>query len=205
MRRFAFPLAGAAVMVLSAVGVASAAPAPQGPVDVTFTCKVSSPSGDFELSHTYGINGYAPVSAKVGRSFPIVIDQDVTTTESSFVAITDLVVRLDAPTNATVIKLSLHGGVGLGTGRPDVVQTGNQIHVRIPGPIKGGAQFKMPTVTIEATPTGVGLVESRFAGSSYVDPGMTGVVHVKAGEGTAALPKSCFTKMKDALTTTMVR
>jgi len=48
---------------------------------------------------------------------------------------------------------------------------GSNVVLTIPGPITGGSSFTPPAVTINVTANAVGSITSKYAGTSYTDPG----------------------------------
>ena len=45
--------------------------------------------------------------------------------------------------------------------------------LKVPGPIKGGADFELPTVTINLQAGGTGTITTKLGGTSYDAPGLT--------------------------------
>jgi len=70
----------------------------------------------------------------------------------------------------------------------------------IPGPITGGSSFTPPAVTINVTANAVGSITSKYAGTSYTDPGMTFTTNTSIGNVATA----CFASPNPTLTTTTV-
>ncbi len=77
------------------------------------------------------------------------------------------------PTNSTYVSCSLSGGSGLGSGTNTCSNSGGNVVVNIPGPIAGSATATLPTLTIDVTAGSSGSIDTKLAGTSYSDPGLT--------------------------------
>ncbi|RZQ59386.1 hypothetical protein [Amycolatopsis suaedae] len=204
MKKLVKIVAAMAVALAAVVGLPQAASAEMR--NVEYSCKVVAPSGPFTLDHKYVIDSTAPATVDGGSDFLVGLDHQLIKTEPRFLHVTNLVVKI-AVGGARINDITLTGGVGLGELPPRIEWSGGIATLTIPGPvIKGGADFRMPKLTLNLSSDGRGLVTTDLAGTSYEQPGMTGRVTVPtSGGGTAELEKYCYPTSGKRLTTTLVR
>lgn len=195
--------------IATAVALAAMVGSPQAAnaemKDVEYTCEVLAPSGPITIDHQYVIDAIAPLAVTAKNHFEVSLDHQLVQIEPQFLYVTDLVVKI-AVNGARIDNISLSGGVGLGDVPPRIEWSGGIATLTIPGPVYGGADFRMPKMTLDLTHYGAArVITTELAGTSYEDPGMTGLVTVPTSEGgTADLEKYCYPTAGKRLSTTLL-
>ncbi|WP_297609718.1 hypothetical protein [Nocardia sp.] len=83
-----------------------------------------------------------------------------------------------------------------------VATSGGNVVLTVPGPIAGGTTFTPPAVTINVTAGASGTpITSKYAGTSYANPGMTMTTKVSLVGNVAT---ACYPSPSPTLTTTTV-
>jgi dehydratase len=172
-RRFAKAAALALVPVL-AFGTTAAAASQT----ITFKVRATAVGQTAELTLDQGVDASAPATVAPGGALSVTIDPAPNTVPATgggytISEINTIALKLPVPANSTFVSASLSGGSGLGSTPPTVGQVGNDVVLNVKGPIKGGAAFELPTVTINLTAGSSGTIESKLGGTSYDDPGLT--------------------------------
>ncbi|RMI30691.1 hypothetical protein EBN03_21080 [Nocardia stercoris] len=83
-----------------------------------------------------------------------------------------------------------------------VAISGGNVVLTVPGPIAGGTSFTPPAVTMNVTAGAAGTsITSKYAGTSYSNPGMTMTTNIAFFGGVAT---ACYPNPSPTLTTTTV-
>ncbi|BBY62050.1 hypothetical protein MHEL_02930 [Mycolicibacterium helvum] len=106
---------------------------------------------------------------------------------------------IPVPANSTYVSSSASGG-GSYPGTTSYNSTTGNVELDIPGPIPGGTTYTPPSVTINVTATAPGSITSKYAGTSYSNPGMTFNTKILG----ANIATSCYPNPSPTLTTTTV-
>lgn len=163
-------------------------------------------SADFTLDQ--GLDSTAPATVAPGAVFSVVIDpapnavpakvKDYTVRE-----IKKLVLKLTVPANAKFQSAKVSGGAGLGS-TPTVAVEGNNVVLKIAGPIKGGSAFELPTITVTLQAGGTGDIVTKLTGTSYTDPGLTFTAAITAFGFPIDAPATGYPDPNPPLTTTTI-
>jgi dehydratase len=199
-----------ALAVLTALAVA--APASAATVPVTWDCQAKPPIGSPEqLPLDNSVQADAPATVEAGGSFEAVLAPDPTTVPPEAGGYTvnnlrNLTLSVPVPAGATYQSATLTGGSNLGTGIPSVAQSGNVVTVTVPGPLAGGSTFQLPALHLTLVAAGAAgtTIDTRLAGTSYTDPGMTFTANVQAGPFPVNVPTSCYANPSPTLTSTAI-
>lgn len=194
--------------VLAPMAVATvfclAAPANAAPVDVNWSCKGTVLGIGQTSSMATTVTGAAPGSAASGSAVAITLTPGVSSVPSSASGFTvnnisNLKMTFPTPANSTLVSATASGGTVAGT----VSTSGGNVVLTVPGPIAGGTTFTPPAVTINVTAGSAGTpITSKYAGTSFSDPGMTMTTNVNLVGNVAT---SCFPDPSSpTLTTTTV-
>lgn len=172
-------------------------------VSVNWSCKATVGTS----SMTTSVTGTAPSSVTAGSAVAITIAPGSSTVPTSAVGVTVVNINsmkmiIPVPANSTYVSSSASGG-GLYPGSTALV--GSNVVLTIPGPIPGGATYTPPAVTINVTANAPGSITSKYAGTGYIDPGMTFTTRVKPPLlPESDLATSCYPNPSPTLTTTTV-
>ncbi len=193
--------------ILAPVAIAtvfcSTAPANAAPVSVNWSCQGTILGIGQTSTMTTSVTGTAPSSAASGSEVAITITPGVSSVPSSASGFTvnnisNLKMTIPTPANSTLVSADVSGGTVDGT----VSTSGGNVVLTVPGPIDGGTSFTPPAVTINVTAGAAGTpITSKYAGTSYSDPGMTMTTNVALVGNVAT---SCFPDPSPTLTTTTV-
>jgi dehydratase len=83
---------------------------------------------------------------------------------------------------------------------------GNELVLKVPGPIPGGASYQLPTLSLRLKSGRPGTaIETKLKGTSYDDPGLTLQAKIKWKFITTTAPVTCYPNPNPALTTTTIR
>jgi dehydratase len=189
-----------------------AAPALAAPVPVPFDCQAKPPIGSpQQLTLDGTVQADAPATVDAGGSFEASLAPDPMTvpTEAGGYAVnklTNLRLQVPVPQGSTFQSATLTGGSNLGTGVPTATQADNVVTVTVPGPIAGGATFQLPALHLGLAATGAAgtTIDTRVAGTSYADPGLTFAANVQVGFFAIDVPTSCFGNPSPVLTSTTI-
>jgi dehydratase len=169
-------------------------------VPVNWSCQASVGTS----SQTTSVTGTAPGSVTAGSAVAITIAPGSSTVPSSALGFTvnninNMKMLIPVPANSTYVSSSASGG-GLYPGSTALV--GSNVVLTIPGPIPGGTTYTPPQVTINVTATAPGSITSKYAGTSYSNPGMTFTTNLSIVGNVAT---SCYPNPSSpTLTTTTV-
>ncbi|PRY36157.1 cyclase [Umezawaea tangerina] len=199
-------LAGIAAMALL---LATSAPASAAPSAVTYKLKATAlgQSAEFTLDQT--LDATAPETAAPGGTVTAVIDPAPNKVPASAGGYTvreikTITLKLPVPANATFRSATATGGAGLGNGTPTVSLSGTDVVLKIAGPIKGGADFELPTITLNLTAGASGTITTKLGGTSYTAPGLTFTATITALGFPIDAPATGYPDPNPALTTTTI-
>jgi dehydratase len=172
-RRLASVAALALVPVLAFGTTASAANQ-----TITFKVRATAVGQTADLTLDQSVNSNAPATVAPGGALAVTIDPGPNTVPASgggrtIQEINTMALKLPIPANSTFVSASLSGGAGLGTTPPTIGKVGNDVVLNVKGPLKGGASFELPTVTINLKAGTSGTIETKLGGTSYDAPGLT--------------------------------
>ncbi len=197
----------AAIAVVPLVALATPASAA---TTVTFDCQANAPIvGPQKASFTQDADVTAPATVAPGGALDVVIDPTPNTVPSTVSGYTvkninTFALKIPIPANATFVSADLTGGSGLGSTAPTIAVSGGVATLSFPGPIAGGATFELPTVTAHLTAGNSGTIETKLAGTSYTDPGLTFTAVVSSIIGNVSAPTACFPSPSPVFTTTTI-
>ncbi|MFE3636148.1 cyclase [Streptomyces cellostaticus] len=200
----------AAVGCLAFVGL-TMTPASAAGTPIAFDCQARPPivpAQTFDLSA--GVDATAPDSVPSGSDFAVTLTPAPLTVPGSVngyavKSIKDIRLRAVVPANATVTGERLSGGSGIGSGTPHVAISGGDIVMTVPGPINGGSTFTLPVLTLDLVAGAPGgAIDTRLAGTSYGDPGLSFTARVPILFFTADVPTSCYSSPNPVLSSTTV-
>jgi dehydratase len=174
-RRFA-TLAALAIVPMLAIGQTASAASQT----ITFKVRASAVGQTADLTLDQTVDSSAPASVAPGGTFAVTIDPGPNTVPASgggrtISEINTIQLKLPVPANSSYVSASLSGGSGLGSTAPTVGLSGTNVVLNVKGPLKGGAKFELPTVTLNLKATGPSgsSVQTKLAGTSYDNPGLT--------------------------------
>ncbi|GAA0608468.1 hypothetical protein HPO96_31045 [Kribbella sandramycini] len=196
---------GAAVLPLVAgAGVAAAAPV------ASYACRADTKFGKHLLSLRQGVDAKAPATVKPNHRFSITVDLKPGSLPGEVKGfklkeVRDLRLRVPIPANSSYVSATLTGGSGLNS-TPSVRLEGRVAVISVAGPIAGGANYQLPTLTVRLKAGRRGaVIETRLKGTSYDDPGLTLTAKIKWKFVTINSPVSCYPDPNPALTRTTVK
>jgi dehydratase len=180
---------------------------------VAMSCFTSAAGQSSYDTNNTGATVLAPLSVAAGSDFVVEITPDPVQVPSSaggysIGSLSNVKVSLAVPAGAAFVSASLSGGSNLGSGTPSVAQSGGKVTLTVPGPLAPGSTAVLPklSITFQATGGPGTLIESKFAGSSYSNPGLTFTVAVTGTPiGTITATSNCYAQPNPVLATTEVR
>ncbi|GAA4614674.1 cyclase [Saccharopolyspora hordei] len=201
--------AATAVALTAAAALAFTPQALAAAFDVNFDCSGDSPVGEQQFSLQQSADVTAPETVSPGGTLDIVIDPAVNTVPSEVNGFTvqqieGIDLKIPIPENSTFVSADLEGGSGLGENEPTLTVDGDIATLHLDGPIAGGAEFELPTVTAHLTAGESGTIETKLYGTSYDDPGLTFTAVVSSIIGDIEVPSGCFPNPNPILTTTTI-
>ncbi|HVV20926.1 MAG TPA: cyclase [Pseudonocardiaceae bacterium] len=166
----------AALALLPALGSTLTASADTQTVNYDIQSSAAGQTANSTLS--VDVDTTAPATVAAGGSLSDVLAPGPITVPTSadgytITQIQDITLKVPVPANSTYVSATLSGGSGLGSGTPTVSQSDGVVTVAVPGPVKGGATFTLPTLTLGLTAGTSGSIVTQLAGTSYSDPGLT--------------------------------
>jgi dehydratase len=167
-------LAGIASLLLVLTFATNAEAAPQ---TITYKLRASAAGQSSDFTLDQGVDASAPATVAPNGAVKVTIDPAPNKIPSEAGGrqvreIKGLALKLPVPANSKFQSASLSGGAGLG-GTPSIALQGNDVVLSVPGPIKGGADFELPTVTINLQAGGTGTITTKLGGTGYDTPGLT--------------------------------
>lgn len=201
-----------AVLLLGLVVLAgTAVPAAAQPsVELGYACRAQTPMGDKHFRMGENVRASAPRRILAGATFPVVVELEPGEVPAEIKGfklreLRDLGLRFRVPANSSLASARLTGGSGLGAA-PYLETLGGVVTVKVPGPIAGGSRYQLPKLTLWLVAGRAGTtIETRPAGSSHDDPGLTLVARIKVAFGTVKAPTTCHPDPTPVLTRTTVR
>jgi len=147
------------------------------PQTITFKLRASAVGQTSDFTLDQGLDASAPATVAPNGALTVTIDPAPNKVPAEAAGrqvreIKGLALKLPVPANSTYRSASLSGGSGLG-GTPTIALQGNDVVLDVPGPIKGGADFELPVVTINLQAGGSGTIAAKLGGTSYDAPGLT--------------------------------
>ncbi|MFI6100168.1 cyclase [Lentzea sp. NPDC051213] len=147
------------------------------PQTITFKMRASAAGQTAEFTLEQGLDATAPETVAPNGSVKVTIDPAPNKVPSEAEGrqvreIKNFALSMPVPANSKFTSASLSGGSGLNS-TPTIGLVGNDVVLKVPGPIKGGADFELPVVTIELQAGGTGTVATKLGGTSYDAPGLT--------------------------------
>lgn len=167
----------AALPLLGMTVPASATPAASTPITYDLQASAAGQTGNFTIPVTVDATT-SPATVAPGGAVTVTLSTGSLTVPSSADGYTikdiqGIALDIAVPTNSTYVSCSLSGGSGLGSGTNTCSRSGGNVVVDVPGPIAGGATATLPTLTINVTAGSSGSIDTKLAGTSYSDPGLT--------------------------------
>ncbi|MBB4682536.1 cyclase [Amycolatopsis jiangsuensis] len=197
-------LAAAAVLPLTLATPASAA------TTISFDCQADAPVvGPQKVALDQDADVTAPETVAPGGTLDVVIDPAPNTVPgevsgNTVKEINTFALKFPVPANSTYVSADLAGGSGLGSTAPEIAVADGVATLSFPGPIAGGATFELPTITVHLTAGDSGTIETKLAGSSYDDPGLTFQAIASSIIGDVTAPTACFPSPSPVFTTTTI-
>ncbi|GAA2774636.1 cyclase [Saccharopolyspora taberi] len=201
------PLTATALVAVAALAFTPQAAAAS--FDINFDCSGDSPVGEQKFTLGQSTDVTAPATVAPGAALDIVIDPAPNTVPGEVNGYTvkrveQMDLRIPIPANSTYVSADLAGGSGLGPNPPTITLEGNVAVLHLDGPLNGGQPFELPTVTAHLTAGDSGTIETKLAGTSYDDPGLTFTAVVSSVIGDQSVPSRCFPNPNPVLTTTTI-
>ncbi len=145
---------------------------------ITYKVRATALGQTADLTLDQGVDASAPATVAPGGALKVTIDPAPNTVPATgggytIREINTVALKLPVPANSTFVSASLSGGSGLGSTPPTVAKVGNDVVLSVKGPLKGGAAFELPTVTVNLTAGSSGTIETKLGGTSYDAPGLT--------------------------------
>ncbi|EOD66411.1 hypothetical protein [Amycolatopsis vancoresmycina] len=199
----------AALTAAATLPIALAAPA-SAATSVTFDCQANSPIiGPQHVALTQDAVVTAPPAVAPGAAFDVVIDPAPNTVPGTVSGnkvknINTFALKIPIPANSSYVGAALSGGSGLGSTPPVITVANNVATLSFPGPIAGGATFELPTVTAHLKAGQSGTIQTKLAGTSYSDPGLTFKAVASTIIGDLTAPTACFPNPSPVFTTTTI-
>ncbi|AHH95046.1 cyclase [Kutzneria viridogrisea] len=200
-------LTGAALALVPLIGLAVPAAAATQPVN--YACQGKAAGQTANLTLTQNVDSAAPATVAAGGALTIELAPTTNTVPGSAGGYTvnsvkNLSLIVPIPANSTYVSASLSGGSGLGSTPPTVSVVGKNVVASVPGPIKGGASFQLPKLTLNLTAGSTGTIDSTLAGTSYTDPGLTFTATISVIGFPVDAPTTCYPSPSPKLTSTTI-
>ncbi|WP_328996656.1 hypothetical protein OG394_18595 [Kribbella sp. NBC_01245] len=179
-------------------------------VELGYACRAQTPMGDKHFRLRENVRASAPRQILAGATFPVVVELepgDVPAEIKGFKLreLRDLALRFRVPANSRLASARLTGGSGLGAA-PYLEIANGVVTVKVPGPIAGGSRYQLPKLTLWLVAGSAGTtIETRPAGSSHDEPGLTLIARIKIPFGTVKAPAACHPDPVPILTRTRIR
>lgn len=169
-------LAGIASLVLVPM-LMFATNASAAPQTITYKLRASAAGQSSDFTLDQGVDSSAPATVAPNGTLKVTIDPAPNKVPAEAGGrqvreIKGLALKLPVPANSKFLSASVSGGAGLG-GTPTIGLVGNDVVLNVPGPIKGGADFELPVVTINLQAGDTGTITTKLGGTSYDAPGLT--------------------------------
>ncbi|WP_158853558.1 cyclase [Saccharothrix deserti] len=176
---------------------------------VTYKMRGSAVGQTVDFTVTQTVDAVAPATAAPGSAVTVVIDpapNQVPSETGGYQVreIKNLSLRVPVPANSTYRSATLSGGSGLGGTQPTVALEGSTVVLKLAGPIKGGAAFELPTLTLNLTAGSSGTITAKLGGTSYGDPGLSFTAVVLALGFPVNAPSNGYPDPNPVLATTAI-
>ncbi|MFD4399171.1 cyclase [Kitasatospora sp. NPDC058478] len=205
LRRASVVLAGGVAAVGLFAPTAAAADTP-----VVLACQATPPIGSAQTFNlNAGVNAAAPATVAAGSQFTVTLAPDALTVPTtvggySIQSISNIVLTVPVPANATLTGESLTGGSGYSGSASVAVNNGNVV-LTVNGSVDGGGTFTLPALTLNLAAGASGsVISTSVAGTSYANPGLTFTATVPVSFFTVDVPTACYPATAQALSTTTV-
>ncbi len=198
-----------AVFATLALLLATSAPASAAPHAITYQLRATALGQSAEFTLDQPVDATAPEAVAPGGTVTAVIDpapNKVPAEAGGYTVreIKTITLSLPVPANATFQSATATGGAGLGSGTPTIALSGDDVVLRIAGPIKGGADFELPTITLTLTAGASGTITTQLGGTSYTAPGLTFTAGITAFGFPLDAPATGYPDPNPVLTTTTI-
>jgi dehydratase len=176
----------------------------------SYACRADAKFGRQTFSLRQGVDAVAPATVRPNTRFTIAVNLkpgQLPTEVKGFKLqeVRDLTLKVPVPANSSYVSATLTGGSGLNS-TPSVQLEGNNLVIRVPGPMPGGAGYQLPTLAVRLKAGRRGsAVETKLEGSSYDDPGLTLKAKIKWKFVTTTAPVACYPNPNPTLTHTPIR
>jgi dehydratase len=180
------------------------------PPTASYACRADTKFGRHLLSLRQGVDAKAPATVRPNTRFTIAVDLKPGSLPGEVKGfklkeVRDLSLRVPIPANSSYVSAALTGGSGLNS-TPTVHLDHGVAVIHVAGPIPGGANYQLPSLSIRLKSGRRGAVmETKLKGTSYDDPGLTLQAKIKWKFLTTTAPVSCYPNPNPALTQTVVR
>lgn len=184
-------------------------PTPQDQPIASYACRADTKFGRHTVSLRQGVDAQAPAVVRTNTRFTIAVHLQPGTLPGEVKGfklkeVRDLTLRVPIPANSSYVSAGLAGGSGLNS-TPTVQLEGNVAVIKVAGPIPGGANFQLPTLTVRLKSGSPGTtIETKLKGTSYDDPGLTFQAKIKWKFLTTTAPVTCYPDPNPALTQTTI-
>jgi dehydratase len=182
---------------------------PQAQPIATYACRADTKFGRHTVSLRQGVDAQAPAVVPANTRFTIAVHLQPGTLPGEVKGfklkeVRDLTLRVPIPANSSYVSSALTGGTGLNS-TPTVQLEGNVVVIKVAGPIPGGANFQLPTLSIRLKSGRPGTtIETKLKGTSYDDPGLTFQSKIKWKFITTTAPVACYPNPNPPLTQTTI-
>lgn len=175
----------------------------------TYACRADTKFGRHQLSLRQGVDARAPATVRPNTRFTIAVallPGSLPGEVKGFKLreVRDLTLRVPIPANSSYVSATLTGGSGLNSTPTVHLEHGVAI-VKVAGPIPGGSDYQLPSLSVRLKSGRAGtVIETRLKGTSYDDPGLTLQARIKWKFVTITSPVACYPDPNPALTRTLV-
>ncbi|WP_246843428.1 hypothetical protein, partial [Allokutzneria sp. NRRL B-24872] len=172
---------------------------------IVYKCEASTPIGKVSASLNQEVSATAPASVAAGADLTVVVDPapnkvPAKVGDYTLKEVKNFALKVPVPANSTYVSSSLSGGSGVG--EATVTHENGTLVLRLSGTLAGGADFELPTMTVNLKAGGSGTIESKLGGTSFTDPGLNFVATAQTIIGAIDAPTACYPDPNPALTTT---
>jgi dehydratase len=197
-----------AVFAALALLLATSTPASAEPHAITYKLKATALGQSAEFTLDQPLDATAPEAVAPGGAVTAVIDPAPNKVPAEAAGYTVREIRtitlsLPVPANSTFQSATATGGSGLG-GTPTIALSGTDVVLRVAGPIKGGADFELPTITLNLVAGASGTISTQLGGTSYTAPGLTFTAGISAFGIPLDAPATGYPDPNPILTTTTI-
>jgi dehydratase len=185
-------------------------PTPQDQPIASYACRADTKFGRHTVSLRQGVDAQAPAVVRTNTRFTIAVHLQPGTLPGEVKGfklkeVRDLTLRVPIPANSSYVSAGLAGSSGLNS-TPTVQLEGSVAVIKVVGPIPGGANFQLPTLTVRLKSGRPGTtIETKLKGTSYDDPGLTFQAKIKWKFLTTTAPVACYPDPNPALTQTTIQ